>query len=36
MWRKWLPFVVVFVIRARFLFSPLSTDEGGYLAVARA
>ena len=32
----WLPFVVVFLVRARFLFSPLSTDEGGYLAVARA
>ncbi len=36
MWRKWLPFVVVLAVRARFLFSPLSTDEGGYLAVARA
>lgn len=31
-----LPFVAVFLVRARFLFSPLSTDEGGYLAVARA
>lgn len=31
-----MPFVVVFAVRARFLFSPLSTDEGGYLAVARA
>ena len=35
-WRRWLPFAAVFLLRARFLFSPLSTDEGGYLAVARA
>lgn len=36
MWRKWLPFVAVLVMRARFFFSPMTTDEGGYLAVARA
>lgn len=36
MWRKWLPFVVVLAMRARFFFSPLTTDEGGYLSVARA
>jgi hypothetical protein len=36
MWRKWLPFVVVLAMRARFFFSPMTTDEGGYLAVARA
>ena len=36
MWRKWLPFVAVALMRARFFFSPLTTDEGGYLAVARA
>lgn len=31
-----MPFLVVFAVRFRFLFSPLTTDEGGYLAVARA
>ncbi|MEY4392138.1 MAG: hypothetical protein RLZZ544_847 [Actinomycetota bacterium] len=36
MWRKWTPFLVVLVMRARFFFSPMTTDEGGYLAVARA
>lgn len=36
MWRKWLPFVAVLAMRIRFFFSPLTTDEGGYLAVARA
>ena len=36
MWRKWLPFAAVLAMRARFFFSPLTTDEGGYLAVARA
>lgn len=36
MWRKWLPFVAVLAMRARFFFSPMTTDEGGYLAVARA
>ena len=36
MWRKWLPFVAVTAMRARFFFSPMTTDEGGYLAVARA
>ena len=36
MWRRWLPFAAVLLLRLRFFFSPLSTDEGGYLAVARA
>ena len=36
MWRKWLPFLAVLAMRIRFFFSPLTTDEGGYLAVARA
>ena len=36
MWRRWLPFVAVLAMRARFFFSPMTTDEGGYLAVARA
>lgn len=31
-----MPFVVVLMMRLRFFFSPLTTDEGGYLAVARA
>lgn len=34
--RKWAPFIVVLAMRARFFFSPMTTDEGGYLAVARA
>lgn len=36
MWRKWAPFLVVLAMRVRFFFSPMTTDEGGYLAVARA
>ncbi|MEY4032065.1 MAG: hypothetical protein RL573_977 [Actinomycetota bacterium] len=36
MWRKWAPFLVVLAMRLRFFFSPMTTDEGGYLAVARA
>ena len=31
-----MPFVAVTAMRARFFFSPMTTDEGGYLAVARA
>ena len=31
-----MPFVAVLAMRARFFFSPMTTDEGGYLAVARA
>lgn len=36
MWRKQFPFVFVLLVRLRFFFSPLTTDEGGYLAVSRA
>lgn len=36
MWRKWSPYLVVVAVRARFFFSPMAIDEGGYLAVARA
>ncbi|MFM7262997.1 MAG: hypothetical protein ACKO1X_04520 [Acidimicrobiales bacterium] len=36
MWRKWAPYLVVVAVRARFFFSPMAVDEGGYLAVARA